>query len=256
MPLSSTKTQTIRAICLRAFDYREADRIATLYSPERGRFSAIGKGVKRQKSKLAGACETLNVSDIQMVEGKNMGVITEYQMVESFIALRADLLKLSMGQLLAEIVDCLGTEHDHDSKAVFDLLVTGLHQLETAQSPQVAAVVTDIQMQLLSLAGYQPELSQCLNCGAAMAIGHTYYHLCVELGGLLCRDCVRLMPEQAVIQVSTRTLAMMDRPFEQEYPLQTRVKVQKFMHYYWAYKLERHMKGFPFVIHLLETEPA
>ncbi|HRQ86596.1 MAG TPA: recombination protein O N-terminal domain-containing protein, partial [Candidatus Saccharibacteria bacterium] len=47
------KTERTRAIILRRTNYGEADRILQLLTPE-GRKSAIARGVRKEKSKLAG----------------------------------------------------------------------------------------------------------------------------------------------------------------------------------------------------------
>src|SRR4051794_15915474 len=45
------------AIVLRSMRYGEADRILHLYTPERGRVSAIAKGVRKTKSRFGGRLE-------------------------------------------------------------------------------------------------------------------------------------------------------------------------------------------------------
>src|SRR5436309_345529 len=50
----SVKTE---ALVLRSLRYGEADRILHLYTPTRGRVSAIAKGVRRTKSRFGGRLE-------------------------------------------------------------------------------------------------------------------------------------------------------------------------------------------------------
>lgn len=70
----SFKTQ---AIILRRTNYGEADRIISLLTPERGKLSAIAKGVRKPKSKLAGGLELLAVSDVTLMTGRgDMALIT------------------------------------------------------------------------------------------------------------------------------------------------------------------------------------
>jgi len=58
------------AIVLRRTNYGEADRVINLLTPERGKLSAIAKGVRKQKSKLAGGLELLAVCDVTLLEGR------------------------------------------------------------------------------------------------------------------------------------------------------------------------------------------
>ena len=49
------------AIVLKRVNYNESDRIVTFLTPE-GRFSTIAKGVRKEKSKLAGGIEMFCLS--------------------------------------------------------------------------------------------------------------------------------------------------------------------------------------------------
>ena len=58
------------AVVLRSMRYGEADRILHLYTPMRGKISAIAKGVRRSKSRFGGRLEPffrLNLSSTKGV---------------------------------------------------------------------------------------------------------------------------------------------------------------------------------------------
>lgn len=63
------KTTRSRAIVLRRTNYGEADRIIDLLTPS-GRISVIARGVRKEKSKLAGGIELFAVCDVVVGEGK------------------------------------------------------------------------------------------------------------------------------------------------------------------------------------------
>lgn len=65
----STRAKRHSAIILKRTNYGEADRILTLLTLE-GKKRAIARGVRKEKSKLAGAIEPLVVSDIVLTPGK------------------------------------------------------------------------------------------------------------------------------------------------------------------------------------------
>ena len=70
------------AIVLRRTDYGEADRILQLLTPE-GKKSVVAKGVRREKSKLAGGIELFSVSEVVIHEGKGeLGILTGAKLVE------------------------------------------------------------------------------------------------------------------------------------------------------------------------------
>jgi DNA repair protein RecO (recombination protein O) len=71
------KTIRTKAIVLRRTNYGEADRIIQVITPEYGKITVMAKGVRREKSKLAGGIELFSRSDITVASGKGeMGTLT------------------------------------------------------------------------------------------------------------------------------------------------------------------------------------
>ena len=64
----SLKTE---GIVLRSMRYGEADRILHLYTPQRGRVSAIAKGVRRAKSRFGGRLEPFFRLQLVLYEGRS-----------------------------------------------------------------------------------------------------------------------------------------------------------------------------------------
>ncbi len=69
------KFQNLRAVVLRRTNFGEADRILSLITPS-GQVSALARGARRAKSKLAGAIELLCLSDIVLVGNGNSSIRT------------------------------------------------------------------------------------------------------------------------------------------------------------------------------------
>lgn len=79
-----TKSTRTKAIVLRRTNYGEADRILQLLTPL-GRRGALARGVRREKSRLAGGIELFAISDVVITEGKGeLGIITSARLVTFF----------------------------------------------------------------------------------------------------------------------------------------------------------------------------
>lgn len=66
-----------KAVVLRRTNYGEADRILQLLTPDNGKVSVIAKGVRREKSKLAGGIELFATCDVTIIPGKgDIGTLT------------------------------------------------------------------------------------------------------------------------------------------------------------------------------------
>ena len=82
----SVKTE---AVVLRSMRYAEADRILHIYTPHRGRVSAIAKGVRRAKSRFGGRLEPFFRLNLVLYEGRSdLLTVTSAETVEGFPRLR------------------------------------------------------------------------------------------------------------------------------------------------------------------------
>ena len=93
------------AIILRRTDYGEADRILQLLTPE-GKRSVIAKGVRREKSKLAGGIELFSVSEVVIHEGRTeLGLLTGAKLLEYYDAFVKDIELIEMGGAMMRSVN-------------------------------------------------------------------------------------------------------------------------------------------------------
>lgn len=99
-PSKSTRRQLdlrTEAIVLRRTDYGEADRILQLLTPE-GKRSVIARGVRKEKSKLAGGIELFSVSEVVIHEGRTeLGILTGAKLLEYYDAFVKDIELIELG---------------------------------------------------------------------------------------------------------------------------------------------------------------
>lgn len=77
-------TLRTRAIVLRRTNYGEADRILQLLTPT-GKTSVMARGVRKEKSRLAGGIELFAICDVVIGEGKGeLGVLTSARLVQFY----------------------------------------------------------------------------------------------------------------------------------------------------------------------------
>src|SRR3954452_12377380 len=74
---------------LRSMRYAEADRILHLYTPSRGRVSAIAKGVRRARSRFGGRLEPFFRLNVELHEGRGeLMTVSGAQTVDGHARLR------------------------------------------------------------------------------------------------------------------------------------------------------------------------
>lgn len=91
------RTQTTRAIVLRRTNYGEADRILQLITPE-GRRAVIARGVRKEKSRLAGGIELFAVCDVVLGRGKGeLDILTSARLVQFYRHILEDYDRMQFG---------------------------------------------------------------------------------------------------------------------------------------------------------------
>ena len=140
----------------------EADRIITLYTPDRGKVRAVVKGARRTRSRKGGFLQPLTHVRVSIAEGRSLDQVVEAETEASFRAVREDLSLVSIGLYLAELVDAFSAD-GAVNPSEFRLLVGALGALESTERPDQLARY--FETRLLSVAGFGPEVRQCVDCG-------------------------------------------------------------------------------------------
>lgn len=98
------KTKRTRAVVLRRTNYGEADRVLQLLTPS-GRTSVMARGVRREKSKLAGGIELFAVCDVVIGQGKGeLGVLTSARLVQFYRHILEDYDRMQFAyEVLAQV---------------------------------------------------------------------------------------------------------------------------------------------------------
>lgn len=84
------------AIILRRTNYGESDRILNLLTPE-GKVSALARGVRKEKSRLAGGIELFTIADVVIHRGHTeLGTLTSAKMLRFFNNILTDMARLEL----------------------------------------------------------------------------------------------------------------------------------------------------------------
>ena len=173
------------AVVLRSMRYGEADRILHLYTPNRGRVSAIAKGVRRARSRFGGRLEPFFRLRIELHEGRGeLLTVTGAQTVDGHARLRGDARALDAA---ARACDAVGRlfETAEPHPGVFNLLCRKLSMLDEQPAEATRSAALAFRMKLLLAAGLAPQLGGCATCGEREhLVGFSG-----AAGGVVCGAC-------------------------------------------------------------------
>lgn len=170
------------AIVLKRSDVGEADRLLTVYTPERGKLRLLAKGVRKIASRKAGHVELFVHADLLVAQGHTWDIVTQAETIHAFRTLREDLWRTGYAAYCAELLDRFTEGDEEGSRALFALALDSLQRLD--QEADLALVARYFEVHLLALAGYRPELFSCPLCRRPLEPVTNYW--APAEGGALC----------------------------------------------------------------------
>lgn len=175
----------LNGIVLRSRDYGDNDRIITFFSAERGKLSAIAKGVRKPQSRLKGAIQPFCQSELAFAMGRgSLYTVTQGEISEPFFSLRSDLTKIAYASYLCELTDMCAPEHK-PLRDIYAILLICFTIMEYGGDPRLAARL--FELRLLKHLGVAPKLNNCIMCNKPPQ--YNRFYLSTLRGGLVCENC-------------------------------------------------------------------
>lgn len=115
------KTVRTKAIVLRRTNYGEANRIVQFLTPENGIMSVMAKGVRKEKSRLAGGIELFATCDVTIGSGRGeLGILTASRLDVFYSKIMTDFDRLQFGyDAIKQVTKAVSTI---DEPEFYDLL--------------------------------------------------------------------------------------------------------------------------------------
>lgn len=118
------RTFKAEGIVLKRVNYKEADRLVTIFTREYGKLTAIAKGVRRLTSKKRGSLEPATRAHFYFVEHRSHFILTQADLIHSYQTLQQSLVRIAQTYQLLEIVNLLTVEQQELPEMYSDLTNT------------------------------------------------------------------------------------------------------------------------------------
>ncbi len=197
--MSSEKSS---AIVLRLVDFSETSVIATLFTEDFGKVSALAKGARRPKGPFEAALDLLAVCRIVFIHKSSdaLDLLTEAKLERRFRAASRNLSCLYAGYYVAELLQELTDEGDPHPR-LFQAANQTLIDLDGDCDP--ARSILRFEMIALRELGHLPSFEQCVGCGETLVLeGRVAFGLLA--GGVLCEQCRR--GQRQVVSVNSKVI--------------------------------------------------
>ena len=184
MSPDQVRSYRTQAVVLGHIEYGEADRILKLFTFEKGKITAIAKGVRKIRSRKAGHLEPFTRVSLFLAKGRSMDIITQAETIDPFMGLRNNLTRVAFASYIVEVLDRF-TYEEGQNISIFHLLIETLSRLEHQENPETVAHYYEIR--LLDLLGFRPQLFECIDCGEEIRDEDQYFSPLA--GGVACPRC-------------------------------------------------------------------
>lgn len=181
--------ENVMGIVLKSANYRDNDRMLTLFTREKGKLDALSRGCRKQGASLKAVSDVFCCSQLQLYEKNGRYFVTQGVLRESFYDLRKDMKALMTATVLTEVTGQVATTEPN--QRLFALLVNALYAAMKGQDTY--SVFVFFLFKLLNILGLKPELDVCVACGKKPAGAK----LNIALGGAVCEECPGESAERA-----------------------------------------------------------
>ena len=149
-------------VVLQAMDYKDNDKLLTLFSPTLGKITAGIRGVKKPKARLAFAAQPFCFAEYILAEKGGRYTVTGAYLHESFFALRSDIIKFYAACAAAELCRELATENERH-EGLFIAFIECLKALTLSGEDEAESLIA-FALIALQESGYPLDLSYLEEC--------------------------------------------------------------------------------------------
>lgn len=121
--------EKVKGIVVKLIDYKDADKLASIFTLEKGLISAKFTGVRRDKAKMKGVAQPFTFAEFSLVNKSNMRSVISADIIDNFPHITLDYNKTICGYILLDMVRSLMMQDKKEEK-LFLLSLSALKDIE------------------------------------------------------------------------------------------------------------------------------
>ncbi|MBM7597935.1 DNA repair protein RecO (recombination protein O) [Virgibacillus halotolerans] len=184
--------EKIDGLIIRTQDYGESHKLVTIISKKLGKFTALARGAKKPKSRMAAVTQPFIYARLFVYVNSGLSTIQQGEMIYSFRAIREDIIKTAYAAYVTELTDKL-METKSPDVYLFDELYQTMSWIKEHEDADIPLMMYELK--LFHKGGFAPTVDQCSNCGSK----ETPFAFSIAEGGFLCRRCMNLDPQAVML---------------------------------------------------------
>ena len=175
-----------------------------VFSPERGLFSAVIRGVEKPKAKLAVASSPFCFGEFVLAEKSGRFTVIDCAVQDTFFEIAYNLDAYVLASAMLEITSKIAQEGESNLE-LFKLLLTSLKVL-VYEKAEPSVVLIKFMCECLNISGFGFDLKTCACCNKDMRV-QVKVGLIYESSGVICSNCCSKMQNIALNQNEWKILS-------------------------------------------------
>lgn len=179
-------TELTEALVTGYTDYRDDDRMLTLFSATRGRIDCKARSCRKPTSKLLACAQTFVFGEFELFMNNDRVTVNGCDVRETFYPLREDVDRFMTASVCTQLCNSV-IEHESQDDQLFSLLYHVLSFLAYSESDPKDLLIAFL-LHFLDHAGYRPSLTRCAVCRRDIRSDAVLFYS-AEAGGAVCAAC-------------------------------------------------------------------
>lgn len=218
----------VTGIVMRCVDYRDHDRILSIFSREHGRIDAKARGCRRPKSPLLAAAQPFVYGEFELFLNKEKYTLNQCDVRETFFPLRTDLNRFGAGScMLTLALDAVQVQEPND--ALFVLLYHSLSFLAYSDADPMDLMLCFL-VRYFHILGYGPCITSCAICQKDLR-NYSQLKFLPMAGGAVCIKCGKDAKDISPLSLEAmRRMLLLENQDMHKVKLPESVRKELFMH--------------------------
>lgn len=194
--------KTLDCLCIRSIDYKDNDKLITLYAFGEGKITAVLKGVKKAKAKLKFASSLLCFGKYYFSGKNGFYTVTGCDLIDNFYNVWQDIDKYYVALTSLEILD--KTADDREIADVIGTITLEFLNNICYKTNDTYSSFVKYLFDVVKLLGYGFVSDTCVKCGRT---DMNEYYFSFLSGGVVCEYC----NEPSSIKIDRTTFIVLNK---------------------------------------------
>ncbi len=195
-----------KGLILKVVNLNDNDRLFTIQTIEKGKITAIAKGVRSHKHKDFSALGHFCFSDFVLDAKTNLYYISSAEVINNFYDIRTSIEKVSYATYFMDVVNNISDSISGDDE-YFRFVLNTLYMLGSAEkyadednvSLELRKLKAIFEMKTACYIGYEPYVDGCAKCSGKKNL--KFFD--IYSGGIICNDCANLSDAHIPAEIDT-----------------------------------------------------